>query len=186
MNAEDQRRLHNILTIGTVTEIDADQALMRLAVGDNETDWINIPAIAAGSISAWRCPSIGEQYLLGSPSGELANAIPIISIYSDQHPSPSTNPNEIRIRYNDTDFCSIDVVKSQLTMHISETLIKSKTSVVLDTPNTRMTGSLQVDKGIHAKEAIKSDDEVYAKDIKLSKHGHKNVENGSGTSGDPV
>jgi phage baseplate assembly protein V len=186
MNAEDQRRLHNILTIGTVTEIDADQALMRLAVGDNETDWINIPAIAAGSISAWRCPSIGEQYLLGSPSGELANAIPIISIYSDQHPSPSTNPNEIRIRYNDTDFCSIDVVKSQLTMHISETLIKSKTSVVLDTPNTRMTGSLQVDKGIHAKEAIKSDDEVYAKDIKLSKHGHNNVENGSGTSGDPV
>lgn len=186
MNAEDQRRLHNILTIGTVTEIDADQALMRLAVGDNETDWINIPAIAAGSISAWRCPSIGEQYLLGSPSGELANAIPIISIYSDQHPSPSTNPDEIRIRYNDTDFCSIDVANSQLTMHISETLIKSKTSVVLDTPNTRMTGSLQVDKGIHAKEAIKSDDEVYAKDIKLSKHGHKNVENGSGTSGDPV
>lgn len=186
MNAETQRRLHNLATIGTVTHIDADSALMRLAIGENETDWVSIPAIAAGAISVWRCPSVGEQYLLVSPSGDLANAIPVISLYSDNNPSPSTDPNEIRIRYNDTDFCSIDVVKSQLTMHISEAVIKSKTSIVLDTPNTRMTGSLQVDKGIHAKEAIKSDDEVYAKDIKLSKHGHKNVENGSGTSGDPV
>lgn len=186
MNAEHQRRLHNIATIGTVIDIDADAALMRLAVGDNETDWLSIPTIAAGMVSVWRCPSISEQFLLVSPSGELANAIPVVSLYSDHNPSPSTDPNEIRIRYNDTDFCSIDVVNSQLTMHISETLIKSKTSIVLDTPNTRMTGSLQVDKGIHAKEAIKSDEEVYAKDIKLSKHGHKNVENGSGTSGDPV
>ena len=186
MNAETQRRLHNIATIGTVIKIDADKALMRLAVGDNETDWVNIPTIAAGAISVWRCPSVGEQYLLVSPSGELANAIPVISLYSDHNPSPSTNPDEIRIRYNDTDFCSIDVVNSQLTMHISETLIKSKTSIVLDTPKTRMTGSLQVDKGIHANEAIKSDDEVYAKEIKLGNHGHRNVKSGSDISGDPV
>lgn len=186
MNAEHQRRLHNIATIGTVIDIDADKALMRLAVGDNETDWVNIPSIAAGAISVWRCPSIGEQYLLVSPSGDLANAIPVISLYSEHNPSPSTDPNEIRIRYNDTDFCSIDVVKSQLTIHISEAVIKSKTSIVLDTPETRMTGSLQVDKGIHADGAIKSDDEVYAKEIKLGNHGHRNVKSGSDTSGDPV
>ena len=186
MNAETQRRLHNIATIGTVIKIDADKALMRLAVGDNETDWVNIPSIAAGAISVWRCPSIGEQYLLVSPSGDLANAIPVISLYSEHNPSPSTDPNEIRIRYNDTDFCSIDVANSQLTMHISEAVIKSKTSILLDTPKTRMTGSLQVDKDIHANETIKSDDEIYAKDIKLSKHGHKNVRSGSDVSGDPV
>ena len=186
MNAEDQRRLHNIATIGTVTHIDADRALMRLAVGDNVTDWVNIPAIAAGMVSVWRCPSVGEQYLLVSPSGELANAIPVISLYSDHNPSPSKDPNEIHIRYNDTDFCSIDVANSQLTMHISEAVIKSKTSIVLDTPTTRMTGDLQVDKGIHANQTIKSDEEVIAVDIKLGKHGHQNVENGSGTSGNPV
>lgn len=186
MNAENQRRLHNIATIGTVTHINTDSALMRLAVGENVTDWVNIPSIAAGSISVWRCPSIGEQYLLVSPSGELANAIPVISLYSEHNPSPSTDPDEIRIRYNDTDFCSIDVVKSQLTIHISEAVIKSKTSIVLDTPEIRMTGSLQVDKGIHADGAIKSDDEVYAKEIKLGNHGHRNVKSGSDTSGDPV
>ena len=68
MNAEHQRRLHNIATIGTVIEIDADAALMRLAVGDNQTDWLSIPTIAAGMVSVWRCPTIGEQYLLVSPS----------------------------------------------------------------------------------------------------------------------
>ena len=83
MNAEDQRRLHNIATIGTVTHIDADRALMRLSVGDNETDWLSIPTVAAGKVSVWRCPSIGEQFLLVSPSGELANAIPCLLYTSD-------------------------------------------------------------------------------------------------------
>lgn len=186
MNAESQRRLHNIATIGTVTHIDADSALMRLSVGDNETDWINIPSIAAGQVSVWRCPGIGEQYLLVSPSGDLANAIPVISLYSDHNPSPSADPNEIRIRYNDTDFCSIDVVNSQLTMHISQAIIEAATSVVLDTPLTKMTGDLQVDGGIHSDGIIKSDVEVIAKDIKQTKHGHKNVRSGSDISGDPV
>lgn len=185
MNAEDQRRLHNILTIGTVTEIDADQALMRLAVGDNETDWINIPAIAAGSISAWRCPSIGEQYLLGSPSGELANAIPIISIYSDQHPSPSTNPDEIRIRYNDTDFCSIDVVKSQLTMHISKVTNQAATSMVFDTPIASVTGDLKVEGSIDCAKSIVAADEVTASGIKLTKHTHSGVQSGGSSTGQP-
>lgn len=185
MNAEDQRRLHNIATIGTVTEIDADKALMRLAVGDNETDWLNIPTIAAGSISAWRCPSIGEQYLLVSPSGELANAIPVISLYSDHNPSPSTDPNEIRIRYNDTDFCSIDVVKSQITMHINKITNQAATSIVLDTPNTTLTGNLQVNGSINCSESITAANEVTASGVKLTTHTHGGVESGGSSTGQP-
>ncbi len=185
MNAEDQRRLHNIATIGTVIEIDADEALMRLAVGDNKTDWVNIPAIAAGSIRAWRCPSIGEQYLLVSPSGELANAIPVISLYSDHNPSPSTNPNEIRIRYNDTDFCSIDVVNSQLTMHINKITSQAATSIVLDTPSTTLTGDLQVNGSISCSESITAANEVTASGVELTTHTHGGVESGGSSTGQP-
>lgn len=191
MNAETQRRLHNIATIGTVTHIDADSALMRLSVGDNATDWLSIPAIAAGQISVWRCPSVGEQYLLVSPSGELANAIPVISLYSDNHPSPSTDPNEIRIRYNDTDFCSIDVINSQLTMHISEITNQAATSIVLDTPTATVTGNLQVNGGIQVKgdincdSAITAADEVTAGGIKLTKHTHGGVKSGGSRTGQP-
>jgi len=184
MNAETQRRLHNIATIGTVIKIDADKALMRLAVGDNETDWVNIPSIAAGSISVWRCPSIGEQYLLVSPSGELANAIPVISLYSEHNPSPSTDPNEIRIRYNDTDFCSIDVVNSQLTMHISQITNQAATSIVWDTPSATLTGNLQVDGSINCGKSIAAADEVTANGINLTTHTHGGVKSG-GSSTEP-
>ena len=185
MNAEHQRRLHNIATIGTVIEIDADAALMRLAVGDNETDWLSIPTIAAGMISVWRCPSISEQFLLVSPSGELANAIPVVSLYSDHNPSPSTNPNEIRIRYNDTDFCSIDVVNSQLTMHVSQITNQAATNIVWDTPSATLTGDLQVNGSIDCGKSITAAEEVTANGIKLTAHTHSGVESGGSSTGQP-
>lgn len=185
MNAETQRRLHNIATIGTVIKIDADKALMRLAVGDNETDWVNIPTIAAGAISVWRCPSIGEQYLLVSPSGDLANAIPVISLYSDHNPSPSTDPNEIRIRYNDTDFCSIDVANSQLTMHISKITNQAATSIVWDTPTATVTGDLQVNGTINCGKSITAAIEVTASGIDLTTHTHGGVKSGASNTGQP-
>lgn len=185
MNAETQRRLHNIATIGTVFKIDADKALMRLKIGDNETDWLNIPTIAAGQISVWRCPSLGEQYLLVSPSGELANAIPVISLYSDHNPSPSSNPDEIRIRYNDTDFCSIDVANSKLTMHISKINNQAATSIVWDTPKATVTGDLQVNGSINCGKSITAADEVTASGIGLTKHTHGGVKSGPSSTGQP-
>lgn len=185
MNAEHQRRLHNIATIGTVIEIDADSALMRLAVGDNETDWLSIPTIAAGMVSVWRCPSISEQFLLVSPSGELANAIPVVSLYSDHNPSPSTDPNEIRIRYNDTDFCSIDVVNSQLTMHVSQITSQAATNIVWDTPSATLTGDLQVNGSIDCGKSITAAEEVTANGIKLTAHTHSGVESGGSSTGQP-
>lgn len=185
MNAESQRRLHNIATIGTVTHINAGKALMRLAVGDNVTDWVNIPTIAAGQVRVWRCPSVGEQYLLVSPSGELANAIPVMSLYSDHHPSPSINPNEIRIRYNDSDFCSIDVVNSQLTMHISQITNQAATSIVWDTPSATVTGNLQVDGAINCGKSITAADEVTASGIDLTTHTHGGVRSGASSTGQP-
>ena len=185
MNAESQRRLHNIATIGTVTHINADKALIRLAVGDNVTDWVNIPTIAAGQVRVWRCPSVGEQYLLVSPSGELANAIPVMSLYSDHHPSPSINPNEIRIRYNDTDFCSIDVANSQLTMHISQIANRAATSIVWDTPSATLTGNLQVDGSINCGKSITAATEVTANGINLTTHTHGGVKSGGSSTGQP-
>ena len=66
--SEQQRRLHNIATIGTVFDVNPDDQTMRLDVGDNQTDWLPIPALAAGQVRVWRCPSVGEQFLLVSPS----------------------------------------------------------------------------------------------------------------------
>lgn len=170
MNADYQRKLHNIATIGTVFAVNPSDQTMRLAVGDNETDWLPIPALAAGQVSVWRCPSVGEQFLLVSPSGELANAVPVVSLYSNQMPSPSTNPDEIFVRYNDRDMLKIDTRGSKLHLTIDNTTLDSTVLI---------TGDLQVGGKIHA------DGDIVAGSISLQNHRHGGVKGGSDSTGAP-
>ena len=175
--SEQQRRLHNIATIGTVFDVNPDDQTMRLDVGDNQTDWLPIPALAAGQVRVWRCPSVGEQFLLVSPSGDLANAIPVISLYSDNNPSPSADPNEIRVRYNDTDFLSINTQDSQLILKIND--------VIFDVNSTTLTGDLTVNGSVQVDGNIHSDGDTVAGSISLQKHKHGGVMGGNSTTGAP-
>ena len=175
--SEQQRRLHNIATIGTVFDVNPDDQTMRLDVGDNQTDWLPIPALAAGQVRVWRCPSVGEQFLLVSPSGELANAIPVLSLYSNQHPSPSNDPNEIRVRFNDSDFLSVNTQDSQLTLKIND--------VIFDVNSTTLTGNLAVNGNVQVDGNIHSDGDTVAGSISLQKHKHGGVMGGNSTTGAP-
>lgn len=175
--SEQQRRLHNIATIGTVFEVRPNDQTMRLTVGDNQTDYLPIPALAAGAVRVWRCPSVGEQFLLVSPSGDLANAIPVISLYSGNNPSPSSDPNEIRVRYNDSDFLSIKTDDSQLTLKIND--------VLFDVSQTTLTGDLTVNGNVQVDGAIHSDGDTVAGSISLKKHTHGGVSKGPASTGGP-
>ena len=175
--SEQQRRLHNIATIGTVFDVNPDDQTMRLDVGENQTDWLPIPALAAGQVLVWRCPSVGEQFLLVSPSGELANAIPVLSLYSNQHPSPSNDPNEIRVRFNDTDFLSVNTQDSQLILKIND--------VIFDVNSTTLTGNLAVNGNVQVDGNIHSDGDTVAGSISLKSHTHGNVQSGRSNTGAP-
>ena len=175
--SEQQRRLHNIATIGTVFDVSPDDQTMRLDVGDNQTDWLPIPALAAGQVRVWRCPSVGEQFLLVSPSGELANAIPVLSLYSNQHPSPSNDPNEIRVRFNDSDFLSIKTDESQLSLKIN--------NVLFDVSETTLTGDLTVNGSVQVDGNIHSNGDTVAGSISLKSHRHGGVQSGKSSTGAP-
>ncbi len=176
MNAEYQRKLHNIATIGTVFDVNPDDQTMRLDVGDNQTDWLPIPALAAGQVRVWRCPSVGEQFLLVSPSGDLANAIPVLSLYSNHFPSPSSDKNEIRVRYNDSDFLSIKTDDSKLTLKIND--------VILD-GNLNVTGTVDVAKNVLVAGDIYSLGDTVAGGISLQSHTHGGVQGGNSVTGVP-
>lgn len=175
--SEQQRRLHNIATIGTVFDVNPDDQTMRLDVGDNQTDWLPIPALAAGQVRVWRCPSVGEQFLLVSPSGELANAIPVLSLYSNQHPSPSSDPNEIRVRYNDTDFLSIKTADSQLTLKIND--------IIFDVENASFTGNVDIAGDVLTAGKIHAAGDITSNNISLQKHTHGGVDSGNSRTGSP-
>lgn len=173
--SDTQRRLHNIATIGTVFAINTSDQTMRLDVGELQTDWLPIPTISAGLVRIWRCPSIGEQFLLLSPSGDLANAIPVISLFSEQNPTPSTDEHEIFIHFNQTDCLKIHTTDSQLHLTIATSNIKS---------NVNIDGNLKVTGTIHADGNITTDSDVIA-DVSLNNHTHGGVQGGRSSTGKP-
>lgn len=178
MNAhlsDTQRRLHNIATIGTVFAINTSDQTMRLDIGDLQTDWLPIPTISAGLVRIWRCPSIGEQFLLLSPSGDLANAIPVISLFSEQNPSPSTDEHEIFIHFNENNYLKIHTKDSRFHLNIASTDIDS---------NVKINGNLAVTGTIHADGNITTDSDVVAK-VSLNNHTHGGVQGGRSSTGKP-
>lgn len=99
--AEGVRTAENAIRIGTVEELDADIARVRIKIGDLLTDWIPWLTHRAGNDVSWWCPSKGEQMLVLSPSGDLAQAVCVPAIYSDLIPANCRDPMKHVVTYED-------------------------------------------------------------------------------------
>lgn len=158
------RRFENLLAFGTVLDVDAAAGKMRLKIGGNETDWVPIAATAAGRSKSWRCPTIGEQYLVACPSGDLGNATPIMCVYSNANPPPSQNPDLTVF-----EFGAVRIEINEVTGSI--TLGASRLDLAI--PEITATG------------LIRSLSNVIARGISLLSHAHGGVQSGPDTTGAP-
>ena len=177
MNNQLNRQFQNQNSIGTVIAVDAAKGKIRLQIGDNETDWISIPTMAAGVVKIWRCPTIGEQFSLTAQGGELSNSVPQASLWSDDNPPPSTNPDEVFIQLGDQ-----SIVVNTKTGEAHFKLAKC----TFDCPETHFKGKVLVDETLDADGKITSKEDVIALDISLTKHKTSGVRGGSDTSGVPI
>lgn len=104
MNAlagELERILANMVRIGTIAELDEAAALVRVECGDLVTDWLHWLTGRAGPDRDWHAPELGEQVLVLSPSGDLAQGVVLAGIYQDAHPAPASSVNVHRLEYQD-------------------------------------------------------------------------------------
>lgn len=83
-----ERRLHNLLMVGTVSAVDPVNALCRVQAGKNLTAWLAWLTQRAGPDRTWWAPEVGEQVLVLSPSGETAQGVVMPSLYQTAHPAP--------------------------------------------------------------------------------------------------
>lgn len=171
------RQFQNLSSIGTVIAIDASAWKIRLKIDENETDWIPIPTMAAGVVKMWRCPSIGEQFSVSAQGGELTSAVPQISLFSEEFPPPSTNPDEVYIQLGEH-FFVVNVASG-------EALFKLK-KCTFDVSETVFTGTVHAEKAISSNEDITSETDVIAQNISLTKHKTSGVKGGSENSGVPI
>lgn len=159
------RLVENLLRIGTVLEVDHDRALCRVKSGELETQWRPWLTFRAGETTSWDPPTVGEQVILLSPSGDPAGGIVLFGIYSTAKPSPSTSPDDHVIKYPDGTVVSYDHVQglhkasypdgAHISYHhpsshleavgIDTGLVQATTSITFDTPLTHITGKCVID-----------------------------------------
>jgi len=162
------RQFQNLAGIGTVIALDPSVGKMRLKIDENETDWIPIPTLAAGVVKFWRCPSMGEQFSVMAQGGELTSAIPQISLFSEENPPPTTNPDEVYFEFGEYSFV-VNVSSGEANFKLSK--------CVFDCPQTIFKGK------VHSDEEITSDVDVIAAKRSLVKHPHGFVRSGTDESG---
>lgn len=172
--SELDRRLGAMLQVGTVESVDhgsvADNVppTVRVRVGEWVSRPLPMPAGSGGRVRLWNPLSVGEQVVLGAPSGELAQAYVISRHYVESHgqaPDDSGDtfaalmPDGTLFRYNHaTGAFAISGAKSG-TLSMSEQL-------TIDSPRVVFTGEIQ------AAGDITSDGDVKAGDISLGHHDH--------------
>ena len=83
--AEADRRIGNVIQIGRVISVGAGTA--RVAVGELETADIPVGQYRAGGLALWWMPTVGEQVVIACPSGDVAQAVILCSIYAGNAPS---------------------------------------------------------------------------------------------------
>ena len=97
MNADDKRRLENIVRFGTIKTINPSQPIPTVIVNLDDIDTPEIRCLNArsGSDTTWDMPSVGEECMVISPCGDIGpTSIGMYGFYNDAHPAPSSDLNK--------------------------------------------------------------------------------------------
>jgi len=108
------RLIENLIRFGTIAETQMKPPRVRVKTGGLTTGWLPWLALRAGADVDWDPPTVNEQVLLLSPSGQLANAVVITGIYSDAIPANGDRAGLHRRTYQDGAVIEYDSVAHQL------------------------------------------------------------------------
>ena len=86
------RMLENLIRLGVIAEVQMVPPRVKVKTGELTTAWLPWLALRAGSDREWDPPTVNEQVILVSPSGQLANGVVITGLPSDHIPANDDRP----------------------------------------------------------------------------------------------
>jgi len=144
--AEIIRRLDNLLRIGTITHLDLSAARCRVKSGGLSTDWLPWVTLRAGNTRTWNPPTVGEQVLIVSLSGELTTGLVLFGINSHVYPPPSHSSDETITLYPDGAKISYNHASGLLKASgIQSATVQASKQVLIDCPETTVSGNVTID-----------------------------------------
>lgn len=181
--ADLRRRLDNLIRPGTIYAVDHAQARCRVKTGNILTGWLRYFVGRAGNVRRHSAPTLGEQCIIFSPSGELAAGFVLVGINSLQFPGPSDNPDLDSTTYADGTWIGYDMGSKDLTVAMAaggRITVLAPDGVQLAAPGgVSITGDVNIDGTVTVSE------DVIAGGISLISHAHGGVQGGNSTTGKP-
>jgi phage baseplate assembly protein V len=171
-----QRRLANIIRIGTIEEADFAAARVKVRFGEILTGWLPFGGQRAGGMRVWNPPSVGEQVVVLSPSGDLAQGVAMPGLYSDAKPAPGSTGTAVNIVFPDG---------STLSWDGGSLVFTSTAAVKIVAPTIRLEGAVTVIGNITQTGGITSSGDHVAQGVSLKTHTHGGVMSGSSNTAPP-
>ncbi len=112
--AELARLIENLIRFGTVAEVQVEPPRVRVKSGDITTAWRPWLNLRAGADREWDPPTVGEQVVLFSPSGNLAQGVALTGLFSDQIPANGDREGLHRRTYRDGAVIEYDSIAKHL------------------------------------------------------------------------
>lgn len=206
MNADNSRRLENIVRFGTIKDINPSKPIPRVTVdlGDIETPEIRCLNIRSGDDATWDMPSGNEEVVVISPCGEIGpTSFVMFGFYNDEHPAPSDDLNKKIRMFSDGCVIAYDISSHHLSAILPPggtavltadggVTVNGNTTINGDlqvngntsmTGNNNVSGSHSVDGTSYAKGSLTCDDDITASGISLINHTHSGVQTGDANTG---
>ena len=174
-----QRRLANVVRVGTVEEADFSTARVKVRMGGILTGWLPMSGIRAGGVRVWSPLTVGEQVTVFSPSGDLAQGMVMPGTYCDANASPGNSGTAINVVFPDGS--TLDWDAGTMSFQTTGTVKIKAGEIELEAGNIRVKGPVEQTGG-----DITSDSDVIASGIHLVTHVHSGVMSGPATTGPPV
>jgi phage baseplate assembly protein V len=144
--AELERRLGNVIRMGTVLAVDPQASKCKVQL-DTEliTTWLPWLTQRAGLDAAtWWAPSLGEQVVILSPGGELSVAVVLPSLNQALMPPPGDNPAEHVTRYGIGTMVKVNVLTGAVEVVTPGPLKATALSAEITAPTVQVTGAVTI------------------------------------------
>lgn len=132
------RLIENLIRFGTIAETQMKPPRVRVKTGELLTGWLPWIALRAGADTDWDPPTVDEQVILFSPSGQLANGIALTGIYSTANPANGEREGLHRRTYRDGTVIEYDSVVH----HLNAVLADGGTTNLVSTGGISIVGPI--------------------------------------------
>jgi len=176
------RLIENLIRLGTVAEVDHGSlpdkrpARVRVQSGNLLTGWLPWTVLRAGTTRDWDPPTVGEQVLVLSPSGQTAQGIAIGGLFSALIPANGDRAGLHRRTYPDGAVVEYDSEAH----HLVATLPAGGRVEIVAPGGFKLKGDVDID-GL-----VTVTRDVVAAGISVVKHPHSGVQAGNAKTGAPT